>query len=144
MKYYLVEPEVPGGFGDGTVLDRSGPYLKVTKLHYRFDGWLGDDFLTSHPIFFATRRLAEEVKLNKLTGVALSNMEASPSEIFEAFHPGHRLPEFIWLKIDGKPGSDDFRIVGNGKLIISAKALAVLRSFNLNYCRIAPYPSPAR
>src|SRR5258708_13132779 len=81
-------------------------------------------------------------QLNKLTGVRLRNMEATPSEIFEAFHPGRRLPEFGWLKIDGKPGMDDFGIVGNGELIVSAKALAVLKSFNLNYCDATPYPAP--
>ena len=30
MKFYHVEPEVPGGLGEGTVFDRSGRYLKVT------------------------------------------------------------------------------------------------------------------
>src|SRR5260370_29363285 len=113
MKYYLVEPEVPGGFGDGTVLDRSGPYLKVTKLHYQFDGWLGDDFLTSHPCFFATRRLADEIRLNRLTGVTASPMETTRSITFETLYPGRQLPEFVWLKIDGKAGTDDFGIVGN-------------------------------
>jgi len=75
-----------------------------------------------------------------LTGVTPSHMEASPSDIFEAFHPGRQLPEFIWLKIAGKPGADDFGIVGNGELIVSAKALTVLKSFHLNHCDVTPYP----
>jgi len=144
MKYYLLEPEVAGGIGDRTVLDRSGPRLKATSLHYEFDDWLGDDLLASSPCFIATRRLADEITLKKLTGVVLGNMETSRSITFETLNPGRQLPEFVWLKIDGKAGADDLGITENGKLIVSAKALAVLKSFNLNYCDVAPYPAPAR
>ena len=45
MTYYHLEPEVAGGIGERTVLDRSGPRLRATSLHYEFDGWLGDDLL---------------------------------------------------------------------------------------------------
>jgi hypothetical protein len=144
MKYYRLEPEVAGGIGDRTVLDRSGPRLKATSLHYEFDDWLGDDLLASSPVFVATRRLADDIKLKSLTGVSLSNMETSRSITFETLNPGRQLPEFVWLKIDGKPGRDDFGIAGDGKLIVSAKALAVLRAFNLNHCDVAPYPATAR
>jgi hypothetical protein len=141
MRYYDLEPEAPGGLGNRTVFDRSGPCLKITKLHYELDGWLGDDLLTSHPCFFATRRLADKIALNKLTGITLSDMETSRSITFEILHPRRQLPEFVWLKIDGEPGIDDFGIAGNGHLVISEKALTVLKSFNLNHCDIAPYPN---
>jgi hypothetical protein len=144
MKYYHLEPEVAGGIGERTALDRSGHRLKATSLHYEFDGWLGDDLLAGHPSFIATRRLAEEIKLNRLTGVTPSHMETSRSITFETIYPGRQLPEFVWLKIAGKPGVDDFGLAGNGKLIVSAKALAVLRAFNLNHCDVAPYPAKAR
>ena len=143
MKYYDLEPEVPGQWGKKMVFDRNGPDRKIVKLHIEFDGWLGDDLLTSHPCFFATPRLAEEIKLNKLTGVTPSHMETSRSITFETIYPGRQLPEFVWLKIAGKPGVDDFGLAGNGKLIVSAKALAVLRAFNLNHCDVAPYPATA-
>jgi hypothetical protein len=71
-------------------------------------------------------------------------METSRSITFETLNPGRQLPEFVWLKIDGKPGRGDFGIAGDGKLIVSAKALAVLRAFNLNHCDVAPYSATAR
>src|SRR5438270_3987190 len=142
MTYYHLEPEVAGGIGERTVLDRSGPRLRATSLHYEFDGWLGDDLLAGHPAFIATRRLAEEIKLSKLTGVTPSRVETSRSITFETIYPGRQLPEFVWLKIGGKPGVDDFGLA-DGKLIVSAKALAVLKSFNLNHCDIAAYPMTA-
>ena len=125
-------------------LDRSGRRLKATSLHYEFDDWLGDDLLASSPVFVATRRLAHDIKLKSLTGVSLADMETSRSITFETLNPGRQLPEFVWLKIDGKPGRDDFGIAGDGKLIVSAKALAVLRAFNLNHCGVAPYSATAR
>jgi hypothetical protein len=61
------------------------------------------------------------------------------STTFETLYPGRQLPEFVWLKIKGKAGTDDFGIERMGRLVVSAKALTVLRSFNLNYCDVAPY-----
>jgi hypothetical protein len=88
--------------------------------------------------------LAEEIKLSKLTGVTPSRVETSRLINFETIYPERQLPEFVCLKIGGKPGVDDFGVAGNGKLIVSAKALVVLKSFNLNHCDIAPYPTTAR
>src|SRR6266700_4069450 len=108
MKYHRLEPEVAGGIGHRTVLDRSGPRLKATSLHYEFDDWLGDDLLAGSPVFIATRRLADDITLKKLTGVSLAGMETSCSITFETLNPGRQLPEFVWLRINGKPGTDDF------------------------------------
>jgi hypothetical protein len=144
MTYYRLEPEVAGGIGERTVLDRSGHRLKAASLDYEFDDWLGDDLLAGSPVFVATRRLADDIKRKKLTGVSLARMETSRSITFETLNPGRQLPEFIWLKIDGKAGADDFGIADDGSLIVSARALAALKSFNLNYCDIAPYPTTAR
>ena len=41
--FYVLEPEVAGGFGENTILTRTpGKSMLVHKLHYQFDGWLGD------------------------------------------------------------------------------------------------------
>ena len=100
--------------------------------------------LTGAILLGVRQQLAHDIKLKNLTGVSLADMETSHSITFETLNPGRQLPEFVWLKINGKPGGDDFGIAGDGKLIVSAKALVVLRSFNLNHCDIAPYPAPAR
>ena len=41
--YYILEPEVAGGFGENVVYDPATRH--VEHLHYQFDGWLGDDLL---------------------------------------------------------------------------------------------------
>lgn len=51
-KYYVVEPEVAGGFGINTVFTRTeGKPMVVHKLHYEFDGWLGDSLLETTPCY---------------------------------------------------------------------------------------------
>lgn len=49
-KFYVLEPEVAGGWGgDGTVVDREFHPPIVSRLVYEFDGWLGDDLVTTFP-----------------------------------------------------------------------------------------------
>ncbi len=56
MKYYQLEPEVAGGFGEQSVIDRSSGKMVVRKLHYEFDGWLGDVLLESYLCFIQSGR----------------------------------------------------------------------------------------
>ncbi len=49
--YYVVEPEVAGGCGPHSVVDQQHGRPKVLRLHYVFEGWLGDDLLESTPCF---------------------------------------------------------------------------------------------
>ncbi|HKB91644.1 MAG TPA: hypothetical protein VKC60_14085 [Opitutaceae bacterium] len=58
MKYYYIEPEVAGSLGENTVIHREVHPPRVSKLHYRFDGWLGDVLLESFPSFI----VAEDVE----------------------------------------------------------------------------------
>ena len=51
MQYVYIEPEVAGGLGDHTVMDRSVHPPIVSKLHYQMEGWLGDALLESFPVF---------------------------------------------------------------------------------------------
>jgi hypothetical protein len=61
MRYFYVEPDVAGGFGPNTVIDRGSGRIVVKKLHYIFDGWFGDDLLESTPAFLVSQRLAEAI-----------------------------------------------------------------------------------
>ena len=54
-KYYVIEPEVAGGFGENCEIDWSTGKMQVNKLHYQFDGWLGDELLESTPCYIAKR-----------------------------------------------------------------------------------------
>ena len=55
MKYYILEPEVAGGFGENTIMDPTSRPPRVTRFHYEFDGWLGDELLETVACFIATK-----------------------------------------------------------------------------------------
>src|SRR5216683_5356058 len=127
MKYYAVEPEVAGGWGENTVTTGAPGKSTVQRLHYEFDGWLGDELLESTPCFIVTQRLAREIEHSRFTGAAFDEVEISKSDLFNQLHPDLQLPRFAWLKIEGTPGRDDFGIAPGLMLVVSERALALLK-----------------
>jgi hypothetical protein len=116
-----VEPEVAGGLGPSTVMDGGA----VTRLEYRFDGWLGDELLEVTPCFVVTERIAAELERAGLTGFVLAEVLITTSEVFRELYPGRQLPPFRWLKIVGGP-SDDLARDHLGVLAVSRRALELL------------------
>ncbi len=93
MPYYALEPEVASHLGDHAVVDRSVHPPAVERLHYEFDGWLGDDLLESFPCFMVTKGLRERLAESGLSGYLLDDAEVSASDLFEEIHPDQELPE---------------------------------------------------
>lgn len=125
--FFVVEAEVAGGFGERSEIDRSSGKMDVRKLHYKFDGWLGDELLESAPCFIASERLAKEIELGNLTGVSFDVVEVTTSDEFEELYPKRKLPNFVWLKVTGTPGQEDFGIASGLRLVVSERALDVLK-----------------
>ena len=112
----------------------------VTKLHYQFDGWLGDDLIESTPCYIVSKRLADAVTCEQLTGFTLDEVEISKSEQFDEVYPDTELPPFVWLKVHGKPGIDDFGMTAELLLAISDRALRLLEKFSIaNAASINPF-----
>jgi hypothetical protein len=126
MAFYVVRPEVPGQLGDETVLHRSGDRLQVARLEYVFDGWLGDELITSHPAFAATRALADKLIASRLTGFEMRAMEVSRSDEFRELYPSRQLPEFVEIVVTGTAGTDDMGIDAENDLVVSQQALDVI------------------
>jgi len=125
--YYAVEPEVAGGWGENTRFTRApGTPTVIDKLHYEFDGWLGDELLESSPCYIASERLAGEIERARLTGVTFDEVEVATSRQFRDSYPDRRLPKFVWLRVNGVPGQDDFGVSPGLLLIVSERALDVL------------------
>ncbi len=139
MKYYRVEPEVAGGFGERTIIDRSSGKMVVRKLHYEFDGWLGDVLLESCPCFIVTETAKKTLQSAGLTGVRFDKVEVTASELFEQLYPNRRLPKFVWLQIIGKPGQDDFGMAKGLMLVVSERALEVLKGLGISNALVTPF-----
>ncbi len=137
--YCQIEPEVAGGWGGNTKADTSCHPPIVEVLNYEFEGWLGDSILTSFPCYIVTKDLANTIKQGNLSGYEIGDCESTKSETFLELYPNKELPEFVWLKITGVAGSDDFGISDQHRLVVSEQALSTLQAHELNDCEIERY-----
>jgi hypothetical protein len=138
--FYQVGPEVAGGWGEGTIADTTVHPPVVHRLHYRFDGWLGDELLESFPCYIVTRGLAERLAESDLNGFELRPVEVSRSPMFEEQHPGRPLPPFKWLWVTGRAGAHDFGLAGGSRLVVSDRARDLLMGYELGQCAFEPWP----
>lgn len=136
VAYYVLEPEVAGELGDGTVLDAGQHPPTVSRLHYEFSGWLGDDLLQSFPCYIVTQRLSDAIAREGLTGCEFGIVHVSTSSQFDALYPGRQLPTFAWLRPVGIAGRADFAVGKDHRLIVSSAALTMLRRFCIDNCNI--------
>jgi hypothetical protein len=139
MQYYQLEPEVAGGIGEHSVIDRSSGKMVVRKLHYEFDGWGGDELLESTPCFIVSERLAHEIDRAQLTGISFDAVEVTTSDQFKELYPNRQIPKFIWLKVEGEAGRDDFGIAPGLLLVVSKRAYDLLKIFGVANALVTPF-----
>ena len=139
MTYFVLEPEVAGGFGPATTGDlRARPPL-IERFNYEFDTWLGDPILEAISTFIVTDRLKEALIEAQASGVAFGDVEVTKSGIFLDMNGDRTLPAFSWLKITGQAGKDDFGLSMSRHLIVSERAMNLLKVFGLKYCEVSEY-----
>jgi hypothetical protein len=137
--FYRLQPEVPGGFGERSVLDTSVYPPTVHRLHFEFMGWDGDDLVTSFPCFLVTRSLGRAMLDERLAEFELAEVEVTVDEQFQEVFPETTmlLPAWSWLKPSGEPWASDLWIDERADLYVSARALTVIRRFSVAHCEIA-------
>jgi hypothetical protein len=133
---YILEPEVAGGWGEGTIADTSTHPPIIKKLEYQFDGWSGDDLLTSFPCFIVSERLVNKMESSDLTGYEIAPVEITKSEKFKELFPNTELPNFKWLQVKGIVKKDDFAINKKLRLVVSETAFNLLNKFNMKQCDV--------
>jgi len=136
LRYYKLEPEVPGGLGDNTILDSSVHPPKVIALHLELYDWLGDDLLETFPCFIVTRSLGDALRKSELSGYSLSEITVSRSDEFKELYPSKQLPEFLWLQPKGNIGVDDICTLPDATLVASEAAVALFRSHKIANCNV--------
>ena len=139
MKYFLLDPEVAGGLGKNSKLDTSVHPPRVLRLHYEVDAWLGDDLVQSFPSYLVARRMWERLGSLKPTGVATAAAEITASDEFRELNPGRVVPQFVWLKVSGAPGKDDFGLTANAGLVVSERVLKEMKSGQLEHCDVSAF-----
>lgn len=151
MKFYRLEPDTSGGLGDDTVHEgwEDRP-MRISKLQIELDFWPSDDFLVADMYgYVGTHRLAEAIKKNGLTGVEFDYVDVIEGDQFwleRDEHPGQELPELLWFKFTGQAGVDDFGLIQGPctlPLVVSERALVLLRSFEISGAEIEDYQPEA-
>jgi hypothetical protein len=134
--FFYIEPEVAGGLGPETVLDSSVHPPIVSKLEFRFEGWLGDELLETFPCFIVTGRVKKHICYANLTGVEFRSLSIIFSEDFVELHPGLAIPDFFWMHVMGSPGRDDFGIADDLRLVISNDAKSILNTYGFKHADV--------
>jgi hypothetical protein len=138
MEYFYVEPEVAGGLGEHTVMDRSVHPPIVKRLHYQLEGWLGDAVLESFPVFIVTEEAKEALLGMGATGAAFDEVEVTVTDQFEELYPARELPSFARLKPEGQAGRDDIGAAADGRLVVSQRVLDVLSGLGISHALVEP------
>ena len=139
-EHFIVRPEVAGELGPSTLLDATQHPPVVHELHYVFQDWLGDTLLEGFPCFICTSQIAERIDRSDVTGVGFNSIKKiSKSREFSEFNGRVRLPRFVWMKVYGVAGEDDFGLSPDFCLVVSAFALKILRSGKLDNAEVSLY-----
>ena len=136
VKYLTIRPEVAGSFGDYTIMDTKTHPPKIERLHYVFEGWLGDDIVEGFPVFLISKNLYELLKKTNFTGYKVDSCRVTMSQNFVEFYSHKKLPPFYWFKITGKKRESDFWVSEKNDLMASEKAIETLKQANINHCDI--------
>jgi hypothetical protein len=138
--FYLLHPEVCGGIGPHTIMDRSTHPPVAHHLHYVFDAYDGEHLVEGFPCYIVSPSLARALEGSHLSGFALGDVEVSKSPDLEAAMP-QLLPAFRRLLVSGIPKADDFGITDRLELMVSQTALDVLLQGFLHNCPVEVYGS---
>ena len=139
MNYFYIEPEVAGGLGKNTELYCGVHPPIVSRLHYHFDGWLGDQLLETFPCFIVTEFMEQKLRETGFTGMRFDQVEITVSEQFQELYPDQQLPKFVWLRVEGTAGEDDFGTAPDGRLIASERALDYLRQLGISHALVSEF-----
>ena len=139
-EFYVVEPEVAGDWGENTKFTRTpGTPTEVHALHYDFNGWLGDCLLATSPCFIITETAAQAMADAGLAGFSTDAVEVTTSSEFDELFPGVVLPPFVWLKVGNRPGLDDLGITADLDLVVSERALMLLKEQGVSNALVEPF-----
>jgi hypothetical protein len=131
-----IEPEVAGGLGDGIDFDSTRRPPLRGPLHYAFSGWLGDELLETAGFWIVTEALAASVAASGLTGFVLDDVVVSLEDDF--LSSGHDPLQVRWRRLIPSGSDDeDLTLEGTATLIVSERALDVLRHHRLQHAEIS-------
>lgn len=137
--FFRLEPEVAGELVEGTVLDASASPPRVEAVHFEITEWLGDDLVTSFPVFLVSEELATELVEAGLGAFRVRQAAVTVSDEAQELLEGRAVPTFRWLDVTGQAGVDDVGVTEQGELVVSEEVLELLQGGTLENCEVERY-----
>ncbi len=137
-KYFIIEPEVAGTLGKHTKREASVHPPVINKLHYIIENWLGDDIIAAFPVMLITEKLKKLIEDANLTGYEISDCELSISDNYLELKGNSEIPIFYWFKITSSFFETDFLLNQYHHLVVSEKALNILKNARIEEANILP------
>ena len=137
MRYYVLKPEVGGGFGpETTFVDRKARPPVIAKLHYEFNVWLGDPIVETVCIYIVTESVRDKIVAMRATGASFDPVVISTTYPFEEISKHRNLPAFVWLRVTGFGGHDDFGYgpSNDAYLVVSEPILDMFLESGMSHC----------
>lgn len=143
MPFYELQPDPVGEHGENLALDESVHPPRVTHLHIEIDNWVGDDLAESYPCYVVTEGLAQALNNAGIGAYQLREAEVTMAdegrELIDEL--GLSEPKFQWLDVSGTACEDDIGTTAGARLVVSDRALELLRQFRLDRCDVEEYVS---
>ena len=145
MMLYLLECEVAGGLGEDTIIDAQ---KNILYLDYEFAGYMGDEILETIASFVVTFNLAKDIENNNLSGYQFQKIGISTNEGFYDFNQEEEIKDFglrlmpigtVKVNKDNTYQTwtgEDFCLSDTKCLVVTERALNVLKKHKMNYCEI--------
>ncbi|GGP38466.1 hypothetical protein [Saccharothrix coeruleofusca] len=137
--FFRLEPEVAGELVDGTVLDAAASPPRVESVHFEITEWLGDDLVTSFPVFLVSEELATELVEGGLDGFRVRQATVTVTDEAQELLEGRAVPTFRWLDVTGQAGVDDVGVTEQGELVVSEEVLELFQAGTLENCEVERY-----
>jgi hypothetical protein len=139
MKFFELQPEMPGDLGPSTTGDLIARPPKVEHLEFEFNVWPEDCLVEAISTYIVTNALKKHLLGARPTGATFGHVKITKSGFFQDVYPNERLPAFSWLVITGRRGKDDFGMSSRGNLVVSERVLNLIKKFGLRNCEIEDY-----
>lgn len=156
MRLYQLHLDVPGELGEQTVWESPTPEYPhgpcgVVFVHLELHDWRGGCVVEASPAYMITAGLLDAIRASNLTGAAVQEMKTTIGEPYaqSGSPPPGSLPKLYRLLPEGQVRADDRKPIvyewsgqdfseGNIGLVVSERALELLRRFGLNYATARP------
>lgn len=133
---YILDPQVAGELGDGTVLDGSTHPPTVSKVDYVLDQPNADELIQSFPVFLVSAGLGTRLQQAGLSGFNLADVSVRPSDNYVALFGDAQHPQYLWMQVNGLPAGADCWLDTSFQLCVSDRMMSIIETAVLSDCLV--------